>query len=86
MPFHVYRPGATSLPDAPAVAVLYTNSPVAGDATVAASSVPVSATRGGKNPLFDAAISSFAEAWGLVVPMPTWAEAPKESPQAQTER
>ena len=83
-PFHVYKPGVISLPVAPAVAVLYTSRPVAGLETVLPSSVPVNATRGGRNPLSVAATSSLAELCGVVVPMPTWAEALKVNAHTQT--
>jgi hypothetical protein len=56
------------------VAVLYINNPIAGVAIVAASEALVSATRGGKKPLSVAFISNFAEALGVVVPIPTCAK------------
>jgi hypothetical protein len=60
--------------EVPAVAVLNTIRPIAGVAMVETSDVPVNATRGGRNPLFVAEISSLALASGMLVPMPTWAE------------
>ena len=58
------------------MAVLYINNPAAAeDVPVmgAKTLLAVSAMRGGKNHLSVAAISNFAEALGLVVPMPVWA-------------
>jgi hypothetical protein len=52
---------------------LYTNNPVAGLGIVVVSVPLVKVTRGGKNPLSVADTSSFAEALGVVVPMPVWA-------------
>jgi hypothetical protein len=63
----------TLLGEVPAVAVLYTMSPVAGLAMVVISAVPVNVTLGGKNPLLVLFTSSCAEVLGVVVPMPTWA-------------
>jgi hypothetical protein len=54
----------------PAELVLYTTRPVAGEVIVATSVVPNKAIRGGKNPLLVALTSSFAEACGVVVPIP----------------
>jgi hypothetical protein len=55
------------------VAVLNTIRPAAGVAMVETSDVPVNATRGGRNPLSVAEISSLALACGADVPIPTWA-------------
>ena len=44
---------------------------------VVASAVPVRVTRGGKNPLLLLLISSWADAFGVLVPIPTWALIPK---------
>jgi hypothetical protein len=62
--------------------VLYTNNPAAEASAVdpdnpvtgANTLVEVSATLGGKKPLSDALTSNFAEALGVVVPMPVWAK------------
>jgi hypothetical protein len=40
---------------------------------VLTSVVLVKVTRGGKNPLFEEETSNFADASGVVVPMPVWA-------------
>ena len=58
--------------ETPAVAVLYTKRPVAGEEMVELSEVPVSDTRGGRNPLLLDEISTAADAWGVEVPIPTW--------------
>jgi hypothetical protein len=68
----------TAVVPVPAVAVLYTNRPVAGLAILGvakvASSVPCKATLGGRNPWLDAFTSSLADAFSIpVVPMPTCA-------------
>ena len=57
----------------PAVAMLYTNNPVAGFFTGAATLVAVNATRGGKNPLLLLLTSNCADESGLFVPIPTCA-------------
>ena len=59
----------------PAVAVLYTNNPAAGEVVGLAELVAVKATRGGKKPLSVAVTSNFAEALGVVVPIPVCAYA-----------
>ena len=50
------------------VAVLKITKPIAGDVIASRCMVVI---RGGKNPCVELEISSFAEAFGLVVPMPT---------------
>ena len=57
----------------PAVAVLYTSKPVAGEGIGPAALLAVKATRGGRNPLSVAVTASLADAFGVVVPMPIWA-------------
>jgi hypothetical protein len=52
---------------------LNTNKPVAGEVTGLAAFVAVKAILGGKNPLSVANTSNFAEAFGVVVPIPVWA-------------
>ena len=44
----------------------------------------VKVTRGGKNPLFEDSICNFAEAWGVVVPMPVWALATEKNSNNKT--
>jgi hypothetical protein len=61
----------------PAVAVLYTINPVAGLVIGLAALVAVKATLGGKKPLLVALTSNLAEASGVVVPIPVWANAPR---------
>ena len=58
----------------PAVAVLKTSKPVAGDEMGPAAFVAVNATRGGKKPLELLFTSNCAEALGVVVPIPTCAK------------
>jgi len=53
--------------------VLKTISPFAGLVMGLAELVAVNAKRGGKNPLLVALTSNFAEASGVVVPIPVWA-------------
>ena len=55
----------------PAVAVLKTNNPLAGEVIGVAAVVDVSATRGGKNPFVVEFTSNWAEALGVFVPIPT---------------
>jgi hypothetical protein len=50
---------------------------VAGEGIVAASVTLVKVTRGGKNPLLFEYTSNFAEASGVVVPIPVWANPTK---------
>jgi hypothetical protein len=57
----------------PAETVLKISNPVAGLVTGLAEFNAVKAMRGGKKPLFVDETSSFAEASGVVVPMPVWA-------------
>jgi hypothetical protein len=61
------------------VTVLKTSKPLAGLMTGLATFAAVKATRGGKNPLSEAETSNFADAWGVVVPMPVWARAVHET-------
>jgi hypothetical protein len=58
------------------VAVLNTSKPLAGLVTGLATFIAVKAMRGGKKPLSEAETSSLAEAWGVAVPMPVWANKP----------
>ena len=58
----------------PAEAVLKISNPVAGLVTGLAEFNTVKAMRGGRNPLLVEETSSFAEASGVVVPMPVWAK------------
>ena len=58
----------------PAVEVLKISNPVAGLDTGFAELSAVNVIRGGKNPLSVAAISSFADACGVDVPIPVWAK------------
>jgi hypothetical protein len=44
----------------------------------------VNATRGGKKPRSVAVTSSFADALGVVVPMPVWANAAEETNKKRT--
>jgi hypothetical protein len=60
----------------PAVAVLYTSKPVAGEGIGPTALLAVKATRGGRNPLSVAVTSSLADAFGVFVPMPVWAFTP----------
>jgi hypothetical protein len=57
----------------PAVLVLYTNKPAAGEVTGLAALVAVSAIRGGKKPWLVEATSNFADGLGVEVPIPVWA-------------
>ncbi len=57
--------------ESPAVPVLYTNNPVAGEGMVVVSVVEVKEIQGAKTPLFVDFISSIADASGEVVPIPT---------------
>jgi hypothetical protein len=64
----------TAVAPVPAVAVLYTNRPVAGlEIGLEVLAVEANSTLGGKNPLVVLLTSSCAEAFGLVVPTPTCA-------------
>ena len=47
---------------------------MAGDEIVELSEALVRLTLGGKKPLSEAVISNFADAFGVVVPIPTWAK------------
>jgi hypothetical protein len=47
---------------------------VAGDVIVELSEALVRLTLGGKKPLSEEVISNFADALGVVVPIPTWAK------------
>jgi hypothetical protein len=55
------------------VTVLNTSKPLAGLVTGLATFIAVKAMRGGKNPLFEEVTSNLADASGVVVPMPVWA-------------
>jgi hypothetical protein len=59
------------LGEVPAVAVLYTNNPEAGEVTGVVELVAVKATLGGKKPLVVLVTSSCAEEFGVLVPIPT---------------
>ena len=60
----------TSFGEDPAVAVLYTIKPAAGDETGPAAFTAVSATLEGRKPLEEEDISINAELFGLAVPIP----------------
>jgi hypothetical protein len=55
------------------VAVLNTSKPLAGLVTGLETFIAVKDMRGGKNPLFEEVTSNLADASGVVVPMPVWA-------------
>ena len=74
------------LGEVPAVAVLYTISPVAGLAmALEVVAVELKATRGGRKPWLVASTCSLAEALGLDVPIPT-CENPITGQKSETNR
>jgi hypothetical protein len=73
-------PGTTLFGAVPAVAVLYTSKPIAGEVTGVAAFMAVSATRGGRNPLLVNLTSNPAEGSGW---LPSVLKAPCENAMLQ---